>query len=889
MKRWILYFMWIALFTGCAATHTVLREHLQSRFPKDEGLQKAHAYQVKREYENAEREFAALLSLYPADYEILKKQADLYYCMRDWQRSVEAYEYLVTLKEEKENVLRYYFSRKEMVKDDSLELSLLGAQLKKVATSFLKAEGRREEGLSIAYELFFMADTETLAIKPFKEALVREFPHSETGYEVIVNDFYAGVYPIWTNDSARVAYCEGFLERYPETEWRFTVYQYLLSSLHRLGEYERLSQVGARLVSEQSENAFAQHAVAHFLVEEKREIDRAIGCARKAIELLPEQRKPKNLAQEQWELEHRALFGDARMTLARALSMNGFYDEAEGWILEAIDKTQFGVNDYKSNGAYHCVRGNILEQQKRYAEAARAYGSCLIEGDVSTTWSARAESCLVRLREKDQAEDVIAMVRDQVSYGGIVFEDVTEKIGLKDIKASRIAWGDYNRDGFDDLLLSGCRIFENINGTSFNEVTEQLGIENYAASGGIWGDWNNDGRLDFFSISSGKGEMADRLWKQTEEGTFIEVTEGAGAVTNDFSTEGAAWGDANGDGFLDLYLANYEDWAAHSYYADEFYLCEDGQRFEEISDEAGMVPPFNENRAGRGVNWGDFDNDGDMDIYVSNYRLQENFLWRNNGDGTFSNVATLLGVAGDEVEGWWGHTIGSSWADYDNDGDLDLLTANLAHPRYIEFSNMTKLYQNLGPPDWNFVDMRQSAGIKFEETHSDPAWADIDNDGDLDLYLTSIYEGRKSFLYENRGDGTFRDITFLAGVRVFNGWGCAFSDFDCDGDVDLFVASGSGVRCFENSGCGNNYLKVRVRGRESNSNGVGARIVVTQNGNVQIREVDAGKGTTSQNSFVQHFGFGGNDDPVRVEVRFANGVRVIHDAVSLNQLVEILE
>ncbi|TES91765.1 MAG: CRTAC1 family protein, partial [Candidatus Cloacimonadota bacterium] len=395
--------------------------------------------------------------------------------------------------------------------------------------------------------------------------------------------------------------------------------------------------------------------------------------------------------------------------------------------------------------------------------------------------------------------------------------------------------------------------------------------------------------LDFYSISGGQDEKGDRLWRQTEEGIFVDATQEAGGISNDYSTEGAGWGDANGDGFLDLYLANYENWSEHSYYPDAFYFCREGKIFDEVLNDVGMSPPFNEERAGRGVNWGDYDNDGDLDIYVSNYRLQENFLWQNNGNGIFTNVANLSEVAGDEVEGWWGHTIGSSWGDYDNDGDLDLITANLAHPRYIEFSNKTKLYENLGPPDWRFVDRRKDSGIKFEETHSDPAWADMDNDGDLDLYITSVYEGRKSFLYENLGNGTFKDITYLSGTRVYNGWGCAFSDFDNDGDLDLFVASGSGVHLFENKGNENNYLEVKLIGTRSNSSGIGARIKVNQGGKTQIREVQGGKGTTSQNSFVQFFGLGDDDTPVDIEVRFLSGVMRIQKNSIPNQMIEIKE
>ena len=117
VKRWMLQITWILLFTGCTATQTVLKEHLQSRFPKGEHLEKANGYKEKREYEKAEKEYSTLLSLYPGDYEVLKEQADLYYCMHEWQQAADAYGLLLKMKREKENVLRYYSSMKEMVKD----------------------------------------------------------------------------------------------------------------------------------------------------------------------------------------------------------------------------------------------------------------------------------------------------------------------------------------------------------------------------------------------------------------------------------------------------------------------------------------------------------------------------------------------------------------------------------------------------------------------------------------------------------------------------------------------------------------------------------------------------------------------------------------------------
>ncbi|MCK4234653.1 VCBS repeat-containing protein [candidate division WOR-3 bacterium] len=877
----------LLILNGCAQTQKILRD----RFKKEKSFKKADEFFERRLYEKALGEYRAVLSVYPDDFETLKRVAYVYYKKRDWENAIKYYEKAFKISKENETILRLFSAKIEEASKDSLKLSALKDEIKDFSKSFLNAEEDREDALSTAYELSFLADTESLAIKPYKDALIKEFPNSETGYKIIGNDFYTGLYLIWRNDTAKVHYLERFLVDYPETEWRLTVYRYLLSSLYQLRRYDEMVEVGERLLKEKPTNPFAYSYLSYLLIESDNDIEKAIEYARKAVDLEPKYGKPKNLAQEQWYLQKKALYGDTRMSLARALLLKGSTDEAEYWINNAIENTNYGVDDYKSNGSYYYILGRIKEKEGKEKDALHSYILSLIEGDVRNKWTPKADSAIknLNLDTKKKENDILMLARREMEYRGTVFQDVTKKMGFGDIKASRIAWGDYNNDSYDDILLNGSRLFRNIKGEKFEEVTEEVGIKDYSASGGIWGDWNNDGILDFYSISGGKGKKGDRLWKQTVEGKFIDVTIESGKVSNDFSTEGAAWGDANRDGYLDLYLANYENWKEHSHYPDEFYLCKDGESFDEVLIDVGMSPPFNEETAGRGVNWGDYDNDGDLDVYVSNYRLQENFLWRNNSDGTFTNAASLLGVAGDEVDGWWGHTIGSSWGDYDNDGDLDLITANLAHPRYIEFSNKTKLYENLGAPDWRFIDRRVDAGIKFEETHSDPIWGDVDNDGDLDLYITSVYEGRRSYLYENLGNGTFKDITFLSGVRVFNGWGCAFSDFDNDGDLDLFVASGSGVHLFENKGNQNNYLEIKVIGTTSNSSGIGTRITVKQDDKIQIREVQGGKGTTSQNSFVQFFGFGKDSTPAEIEVRFLNRVIKKVRGVELNQKIVVRE
>jgi hypothetical protein len=132
-------------------------------------------------------------------------------------------------------------------------------------------------------------------------------------------------------------------------------------------------------------------------------------------------------------------------------------------------------------------------------------------------------------------------------------------------------------------------------------------------------------------------------------------------------------------------------------------------------------------------------------------------------------------------------------------------------------------------------------------------------------------------------------VTWLAGVRAFNGWGCAFSDYDRDGDLDLYVASGSGGRLFRNRGNDSNWLEVKVIGTLCNRSAIGTRLIATQGTRTQVREVQGGKGTTSQHSLTVFFGFGGDERPVRLEVFFPSGSTKVYERLSLNQFIVVEE
>ncbi len=376
----------------------------------------------------------------------------------------------------------------------------------------------------------------------------------------------------------------------------------------------------------------------------------------------------------------------------------------------------------------------------------------------------------------------------------------------------------------------------------------------------------------------------DILWKNLGNETFLNITIDT-PLADTLQTEGAAWGDINGDLFPDIYVANYERWGEMEGEQDFLYLNMKNGLFEDATMVKNIIPPYKENQAGRGVNWGDYNNDGFLDIFVSNYRLDKNFLWKNHKGDNFSNVAEQTGVEGKYVDGWYGHTIGSEWGDFDNDGDLDLFCANLAHPRYIEFSDMSMLFENIIQKD-KFFDIRESAGITYDECHSDPSWGDVNGDGFLDLFITSIYPDRRTYLYLNNGDKTFRDITYLSGTRAFNCWGAAFSDFDNDGDLDLLVCSREGIHLFRNDTKIQNWVEIKIIDENGKTPLIGTRIKVSQDDFVQIREVEGGKGTTNQHSQIQYFGFPEKNN-IDVYVRFPDGKKKEVENQELNQIIEI--
>lgn len=433
------------------------------------------------------------------------------------------------------------------------------------------------------------------------------------------------------------------------------------------------------------------------------------------------------------------------------------------------------------------------------------------------------------------------------------------------LKGTRVALADVDLDGDPDVLISG-RLLLNDGQGNFS-LAPKLGC-NRACRAAIFLDYDQDGDLDVFT--SGPDRLLRNDLGTDGRPRFTDVSAEVGIRDDGLPGEGLAAGDLNGDGYPDVYLANYELGSLGRGTPDALYLS-DGRGGFRLSHE------ISSSLCGRGVTMADFDQDGDLDLYVSNYRLQGNLLYVNQlrETGAFSLRYEDRGLSGGAA-----HTIGSTWGDLDGDGAIDLLMGNFSHRG----------------PSWGYQPMVQvclqqrgiftstagsSLGIKWQEAHSNPTLFDLDNDGDLDLYLTNTY-GRRADLYRNQvaktGTLRFHDATENLRAGVNDGWGCAAADVDNDGDQDLVVAVGGGRKpiLLRNEQAQRapqrRSVRVRLRGAVSDSWGVGASATLIRgDGRRLVRQLSLGHGTSSQSEPILHFGVGADQGPFEVEVRWPSG------------------
>ena len=471
------------------------------------------------------------------------------------------------------------------------------------------------------------------------------------------------------------------------------------------------------------------------------------------------------------------------------------------------------------------------------------------------------------------------------------FTNVSEAVGV-DVVVGNTALGngisfvDFNKDGWDDISIctgpnDTPKFYLNIDGIFFTEVNLNLGIQSYQNKQICWVDYDNDGDRDLFITSNTYG---NRLFNNTGNLIFEEVTEASGIETSNVFTNGASWADVNNDGCLDLYLSNHT--GTESGIPNLFYQSNCDGTFTEVSEEIGL---FNRLAPSFCSGFFDYNNDGWLDLYVANDRFSANFLYKNNGDGTFTDVSeeSNTGVVMDAM------TV--TVDDFNSDGYFDMYITNT--PEHVSTPFLgNALFKN--ETNETFKNVSETAGTMFYGFAWGASFIDVENDGDLDLYVSSSYDGTymdyPSFaLYENIGNLEFVQNTQM-GFEGDNhvSYGNAVGDINNDGLLDIIVLNNNNdIPCvWENKNADvGNYLKLNLIGTESNIDGIGSRIEISVNGQLQYRHVMCGEGYLSQHSFVEQFGVGDASSIDYVKVYWPSGIEDVITNVGVNQKINIVE
>ena len=387
--------------------------------------------------------------------------------------------------------------------------------------------------------------------------------------------------------------------------------------------------------------------------------------------------------------------------------------------------------------------------------------------------------------------------------GDGTFTDVAAKAGVADTPNGRgCVWFDYNNDGWRDLYVTCAGpnyLYHNNGDGTFTDVTRQAGVgDEKHGTGPVIADYDHDGWLDIYIANWGRAPSLlnpnpapkiNVLYRNRGDGTFEEVTQAAG-VADDGIAWGAIFFDYDNDTWADLFVAN-------DHGPDKLYRNRGDGTFQDVSEQSGIVTQINGKPTGAmGLCVGDYDNDADLDFFITNY--DADLLWRNNGDGTFTNVAEAVGVANEGV-GWY-----ASFVDYDNDGFRDLYVVN----------------------------------------------GDVDNS----------QKTNRNRLYHNR-NGQFVDRADALNVTVDAvARGATAGDFDNDGDVDFYVVNNTGNTLLQNDVNPNTksdrtWTKFRLRGTKSNRDGIGTRVTVVTDNLVQTQELICGTGFLGGDSLELEFGF----------------------------------
>ena len=518
---------------------------------------------------------------------------------------------------------------------------------------------------------------------------------------------------------------------------------------------------------------------------------------------------------------------------------------------------------------------------------------------------------------------------DVTAASGIRFRHVNGAKGdyhLPETVGAGGAFFDYDDDGALDLFLvnggdftgaptqepATSVLYRNSSDGTFIDVTSIAGVSNAGNYGlGVaCGDYNNDGNPDLYVTNFG----ANILYRNNGDGTFTDVTEESDVGGASWSSS-AAFFDYNRDGHLDLYVVNYVrypldvpyspcDGYCHPLYfegaPDRLYRNNGDGTFVDTTEAAGITDiggPFH--GKGLGVVAADFNNDSNPDLYVAN-DVTPNYLFHNKGDGTFVEIGVAAGCAY-SVDGAAQAGMGVDAGDYNGDGFLDIFVTNFAY-------ETNALYRNNG--DDTFTDVSYQARLGDESylfLGFGTGFFDYDNDGLLDIFVANghifdrvkqttdiVTYAQQNQLFHNSGDGGFTEASLKTGAyfgRKGVSRGAIFGDYDNDGDIDIVVTQlNQSAELLRNEG-GNhqNWLRVKTIGVHSNRDGIGARLVLTLGTKSQVQEVRAGSSYQSSHDPRVFFGLGGHRIIDRLEIRWPSGVVQILENIPANRELVVTE
>ena len=484
-------------------------------------------------------------------------------------------------------------------------------------------------------------------------------------------------------------------------------------------------------------------------------------------------------------------------------------------------------------------------------------------------------------------QTIITLILSTLSillYAQINFEEVAQDVGLENVSFGSNIFGnggisfyDFDNDGWDDISMATSAgdtilFFRNNNGL-FEKVEPAFVSNTGQIKHILWADYNNDGNPDLFVTTDRNGNS---LYKNTGSLNFVDVTSQVGISTDSMATMGAAWGDINNDGWLDLAIANF---GTIDSVGTLLYLNDGQGSFTDITEQANI---FDTQKPSFGMVFSDLNGDGYQDMYFSVDHFFGNSVYLNNGDLSFEDVTQTCG-GGLEM-----YAMCIAAGDYDNDGVEDFY-----------FTSM--------PPDGAFLsrcsgngtfnEVSVEAGVNWQSDGWGSIWLDGDLDGDLDLFVNGQVPAGTAFdvsiFYENMGDGTF---TELVGSNIDNDVARSFAnavgDFNNDGLPDFVVLNGEeyNITLWENTTSTNNgFLKVDLKGVESNRDGIGSWIEVYTDTLSQFRYTHCANGYLAQNMGYELFGLEKHEIIDSVKVRWLSGMVDVLYNVLPNQKITVTE